>query len=334
MENTDYSYINGRLKAMDTKMLTANTVERMIDAQSAEEAYRALNDLTFISGVIGEHGVDEFQTVLTKATERMLGLIKRMAPYSEVANFLYLKYDFHNLKIALKARLVKHGYADVEHALINIGTLSVEQWEQFLLEGSIPPLTKDMHEAIEEASKAYEKTENPQLVDMFVDKNYLEEMLLLAEKLQSQLTIGYVKHLIDLTNLKTFIRCKELKKEENYFESVTLHGGYIALETFTESYKKSYEELRGALEQRMHSTDLVAVLDEFIKEGTLLSSEKKMSELLHEYMQVSSRMPFGPEYVFTFFWKFENHMQVLRTILVGKLNQLTNEEISKHVLSI
>ena len=306
----------------------------MIEADSADDAFRVLNDLIFVSGNMGDYTASDFQKVLTASTKKMAQLIAKMAPYPEVAKFLWLKYDFHNLKAALKARLTERGYADIEHALVDLGSLPAEKWELFVLEGKIPPLTKGMHDTLEDASKQYEKTKDPQIVDLIVDKHYLEEMLLMAKKLNSPLTVDYLKRLIDLTNLRTFIRCKELKKEEAYFESVLLKGGHISFDVFMESYKKSYEDLKLALEQKMYSKDLIIVLDEFIKEGALLLAEKKMSELLQEFMEESRRISFGPEPVFTFFWRFENHMQILRTILIGKLNSLPAEEIHKYVLSL
>lgn len=331
---TDYAYIIGRLRALETRLPTVNIVERMIEAGSAEESFRVLNDLTFVSGSIGEHGVEDFQIVLTKATQKMIRLLAKMSPSSDINPFLWLKYDFHNLKITLKARLAGHGYADVSHALIDLGTLTPEAWELFILEGKIPPLTQEMQNTIKEASSQYEKTSDPRMVDQIVDKHYLEEVLSMAKAFKSPLTMGYVQRLIDLTNLKTFIRCKELKKDQAYFEAVLLHGGRVALSVLIENYSKGYEELKQVLERKMHSEELATSLDEFLKSKTFLSVEKKASQLLQHYMEESKKMSFGPEPVFAFFWKFENHMQILRTILVGKLNQLPVDDIHKHVLSL
>ncbi len=333
-DRANYAYIVGRLRALETRLPTVNVVERMIEADSADSAFRVLNDLTFVSGSIGEHTVDEFQTVLTKATQKMVRLLSKMSPYPETLKFLWLKYDFHNLKVTLKARLVGHGYADVEHALVDLGTLSAEEWEHYVLEGKMPHLTKGMHDTLDDAAKQYEKTKDPQIVDLIVDKHYLEEVLKMAELFDSPLTIGYLKRLIDLTNLKTFIRCKELNKEDSYLEAILLSGGRVSTSVMLDSYRKGYEELKSLLEQKMHCDELAVALDQFIKEKTLLATEKKISELLQNYMDESKKMSFGPEPVFAFFWRFENHMQILRTILVGKRNQLSNEDIHKHVLTL
>lgn len=330
----DYAYIVGRLRALETKFITSNLVERMIEANSAEEAFRVLNDITFLSGSIGDFTSSEFQRVLADGLKKMANLISKMAPNLDVIKFLWLKYDFHNLKVSLKARLTQRGYADVSHALVDLGTLSAEEWEHFVLEGKVPALTKGMHDTIEDARRQYEKTEDPQIVDLIVDKHYLEEMLAASKAFESELTVGYLKRLIDLNNLKSFMRCKELNKTQDYFESILLHGGRVPHFVLTDSYKKGYEELKQVLDQKMHSEELAQVLDEFKKENALLAAEKKINELLQAYMDESKKMPFGPEPVFTFFWKFENHLQILRTILVGKLNRLPNEDIHKHVLSI
>ncbi len=191
-----------------------------------------------------------------------------------------------------------------------------------------------MHQAMDDAKAVFEEAQDPQIVDLIVDKHYLEEMLSLAKKLDSVLTIKYVKKLIDFINLKSFIRCKELDKEKKYFKSIILDNGHLHNENFIKNYSKSYEELKGILEKKMYSDDIVRILDEFLTKKSLLPVEKRSSELLQEFMKESSRIPFGPEPVFAFFWKFENHLQILRTVLVGKLNQLPTEEIREHVLTV
>lgn len=330
----DYAYIVGRLRALETKFITSNLVERMIEASSPEEAFRVLNDITFLSGSIGDFTAPEFQKVLTEGLKKMARLITKMTPNQKVVKFLWLKYDFHNLKVSLKARLTERGYEDIRHALVDLGTHSAEEWEQFVLEGRVPPLTAGMQDTIKDAVRQYEETNDPQVVDLIVDKHYLEEMLVAAHNFKSTLTVGYLVRLIDLTNLKTFIRCKELDKDKEYFEGVLLRGGRVSHSVLLDSYQKGYDELMQVLERKMHSEELVLTLEEFKKEGTLLSAEKRITELLQIFMDESKKMPFGPEPVFTFFWKFENHMQVLRTILVGKLNSLPKEDIHKHVLSL
>ena len=169
----EYAYIVGRLRALETRLMTPNLVERMVEAKSAQDAYRVLNDITFLSGSMGEPEVEEFQTVLLKGLQKMQRLFAKMAPYPEILNFLWLKYDFHNLKVILKARLTERGYEDVEHALMDMGNRRKDEWDDYIGSGKIEPLTDQMLQTIQDATEHYEKHQDPQMVDLIVDSHYL-----------------------------------------------------------------------------------------------------------------------------------------------------------------
>ena len=324
----------GRLRALETRLLNASLLERMIDAPAADDAYRVFNDLTFLCGCISEHKVNEFQIVLNKSLQKMVRLYMRMAPYKNHLNLLWLKYDFHNLKVILKARLTKRGFPDVEHTLIDIGTRPIDEWEHYLLEGKAPVLTSDMEKAIKDATQIFKKTNDPQSIDLVMDKHYMEEALKFVEHLDSDLIKKYLQQLIDFTNLKTFIRCKELKRDQQYFESILIVGGQLNLSIFTDAFDKDYEILRQTLEQKIGGDKLVLVLNQYLQKNSLLDAEKKINALLQILLDETKKMPFGPDPVFAFFWKFENHLQILRIILVGKLNGLPGKEIRENVLLI
>lgn len=328
MSNNDYAYIVGRVRALETQLLNQTLLERVLDAKNADEAFRVLNDHPLIADHIGDLSVKDYQKVFLSSLKAIQKLIHEMAPRKNVMNFLWYKYDFHNLKVVLKARLMEHGYADIEHALINVGLHSLENWEKVLFEGRSLDLIPGVTPAIQEATEFYEKSKDPQTVDLIIDQYYLNELLKLAEEMKSPMTIDYVVRLIDITNARTFVRCKELKKDRVYFEKVIIKGGSIYPETFLSAYEKGYDELRGILERCPHMSDLAEALESVKKDKSLLMLETKILENLQKFMKESQRESFGPEPVFAFFYKFENHLQILRTILIGKLNKLEVKEIA------
>jgi V/A-type H+-transporting ATPase subunit C len=328
MSNTDYSYIVGRVRALETQLLNQTLLERVLDAKNADEAFRVLNDYPLLSDHIGDLKVDDYQKVFLAGLKDIQRIIHEMAPHKGVMNFLWYKYDFHNLKVVLKARLMEHGYADIKHALIDMGLHSLENWEKVLFEGRSLDLIPGVAFAIKEATEAYEKSKDPQVVDLIVDQYYLDELNKLADEMESPLVQAYVFRLIDITNVRTFVRCKELKKDRAYFEKVIAKGGSVYPETFINAYDKGYDELHGILEKRPHMADLTEALDNVKKDKSLLALETKILENLQGFMKESQRKSFGPEPVFAFFYKFENHLQILRTIFIGKLNKLEVKEIA------
>ena len=158
--------------------------------------------------------------------------------------------------------------------------------------------------------------------------------MLHSSRWKSKLTADYVVRLIDITNVRTFIRCKELKKDSSYFEKVVVKGGLLPLDIILDAYDKGYDDLRVILERDPKFSGLAEALEAVKKEKSLLALEIKVLENLQNFMKLAQQESFGPEPVFAFFFKFENHLQVLRTVLIGKLNKLEVKEISVSLPSL
>ncbi|PIZ71911.1 hypothetical protein COY07_04065 [Candidatus Peregrinibacteria bacterium CG_4_10_14_0_2_um_filter_43_11] len=331
---SNYAYIVGRVRALETQMLDQNNLERLIDAPRAEDAFRVLNDLPLVTESMGDHGVRDFQKILLESLKSLKGMLIQMAPYPEVLNFLWHKYDFHNLKVVLKAKFMEYGYADIEHALINIGTIPLSDFEGYLLEDSKINLGADLPTVIKHARVAYEKTPNPQIVDLEIDHYYLSVLQRIVSSTNSSLLSAYLVNLIDASNLLTFIRCHELKRELPYLKQMLFDGGRISLELFISAFERGYDELKQILEPRMYTENLVFILEAFMEDRNLLMAEKKMMEGQQQFMQEAQKIAFGPEPVFAFYWRFENHLQIIRTVLVAKLNRSPSNDLRKQVLAL
>jgi V/A-type H+-transporting ATPase subunit C len=333
-DNSKYAYIVGRLRALDTKMLNPSMLERLMEAPGAAEVFRSLNDLPLVTDSLGDYEVQDFSKVLTAALQGIKELLIQMAPYPEVLNFLWHKYDFHNLKVALKAKVTGHGYEDVSHALTDLGTISMEAWQGFVLEDKKLPLDGNVDKKISQIKELYEKEANPQIINVIVDQHYLETLKNISDRIGSRMIDTYLKRMIDFSNLRAFIRVTEIKKDRSFLEKLLLRGGFVKTDLYLNSFERGYDELRQALERPIGSDDLSVALERFTEDKMLISAEKQAYSLQQSFMAKSGTISFGPEPVFGFFWKFENHMLILRAILVGKLNGLSNETITSNVLAL
>ena len=333
-DNSKYAYIVGRLRALDTKMLNVTMLERLMEAPGASEVFRSLNDLPLVTGSLDDYEEQDFAKVLTDSVREMKALLIQMAPYPELLDFLWYKYDFHNLKVCLKAKVTGHGYEDVSHALTDLGTLNMEAWQGFVLEDKSLPLDGQINKKIAQIKEIYEKEADPQVINTVVDQHYLESLGRIAGNMGSPMITDYVKRMTDFSNLRAFIRIMELKKDRPVLEKLLLSGGFVKPDVYLNSFERGYDELRQALEKPIGSDDLSRTLEKFMEDKTLMSAERQVFRLQQEFMAKSNTVTFGPEPVFAFFWRFENHMMVIRAIMVGKLNGLSNDLISNHVLAL
>lgn len=333
-DNSKYAYIVGRLRALETQMIDQNALERLLDAPGASESFRVLNDLPLVAGSLNEYGVQDFSKVLQGAQMEVKQLLLDMMPYTEVLDFLWYKYDFHNLKVILKAKLSGQDYQEVGHALSTLGTISVERWQRHLMEGEKIELADALPKVVRIIEEDYEKNQDITIISSILDQHYLEQLSKIADSMNSPLISSYLRRLIDFSNLISFIRVTETKKDEVVLTRTLVKGGNIPYRVFKDAYGRSHEDLLQVLEKKIGGEDLALSLSNFINHKMLISAEKKVQELQQEFMNKSKQISFGPEPVFSFFWRFENHMMIIRAILIGKLNGLSKETIQSHVLSI
>lgn len=93
-----FLYQNAQIKSRESKLLTQQGVQRLLDASDAKEASRALAELGF--GTDGEN----FDVVFKRAEEENVALLKEMNEGGALDAFL-IENDYINLKFCSKRTL-------------------------------------------------------------------------------------------------------------------------------------------------------------------------------------------------------------------------------------
>ena len=152
-------------------------------------------------------------------------------------------------------------------------------------------------------------------------------MLKEAEKTENQFLIGYVKLLIDILNVTTFVRLRQIGKPWTFFQKVFLEGGNMAENLFISSYEENYQQL----------TDKFAPygFGEIIEKGAAHVKSTGMYSLLEklcdnkriEYIKDAKFVSFGLEPAAAFLIAKESESKNLRMILTGKISGTSKEVI-------
>ena len=106
----DYSYASGLIRAKETKLLTDSQYARMLDASSAEEAYKVLTDAGYGLGSGSTHSVFAFEQLLADEMKKCFMLLEEIAPKADVIRIFQKRYDYFNIKVLLKAELSGRTY--------------------------------------------------------------------------------------------------------------------------------------------------------------------------------------------------------------------------------
>ena len=132
-----FLYQNAQIKSRESKLLTQQGVQRLLDASDAKEASRALAELGF--GTDGEN----FDVVFKRAEEENVALLKEMNEGGALDAFL-IENDYINLKILLKAYVAGTN----AQTFAPNGLFDVEALQTAIETGEVAALPRQMQEVL------------------------------------------------------------------------------------------------------------------------------------------------------------------------------------------
>jgi V/A-type H+/Na+-transporting ATPase subunit C len=340
MDSTLFAQSSSWIRVLETKLLNENELERMVLAKDARDAYKILNETDYSSHVGDIEKLESFQEVINAGLKDTKELIMRIAPENWVFNILWFRYDFHNLKVLLKAKYSGKEFAEVENFLLHFGAIPTEKLKKYIFgnEDVSFGIEQDYEVYIKEsvalAKMDYEKDEDPQMIDIVLDKRLCKIMNDIALRSGNAFLIKLTKKYIDLKNIELFIRLKIQKRDESLLLKGFINRGYLETYRFVDSFRKDVSDFS----ESMKHTDYGDIIREAIKgyedEKSFVKLDKLTYDHFTDYIQQAKRIAFGPEPVFAYFWAKKNNALVIRSVMVGKLNNIAPENIRKIIRTL
>ncbi|NLM47170.1 MAG: V-type ATP synthase subunit C [Firmicutes bacterium] len=333
MLNVDrYAYAVGRIKVMETRLLDRDRIERMVEAKSAEEALKVLSESEYSDYLAELADVHEYEKILSAELLRIYRELRLLSPEEKIIAFFARKYDYHNLKVLFKAAHLKEQRPEL--LLPGLGNIPLEELVRAVSENDFRNLPLRMQEAAQKlVAKFAEDGFDPQLVDLWLDQALYAELADDVRKRKNKYLRDYFTSLVDLTNIKTFLRVRRLQRSKNFLAAVLLPGGSLDLLTML--------DLSDPLEvilDRLASTPYAQVVAEgvqlFQQTDTLTRYEKLADNFLLERVRQAKYVTLGPEPVIGYLLAKENEIKIIRIVLTGKINRLPVEEIRERLRDV
>lgn len=321
IKDTDYLFSTARVRSVEKNMLTRERAEKMIDAKTTSDALRVLDDIGYGHG---SEAVDpnNYEELLTEEHKKTYDFITSIAPELEHFNMFLFPYDYHNLKVIMKAEYLG---IDASDSLVDTGSIDLKVLKFSVKERDFSALTENMEKALKEIIETFPKTNDPQLIDIILDKYCYDEMLSSAEKTKSDFIINYVKMQIDTINLKTYVRLKKMNKSWDFFTKVFLHGGNIHEQVFIKSYDEPFEKFAEQLSAYDYKEKFLEGTSALVDTGMFTTLEKLLDNKLIQYIKNAKYVPFGIEPLVGYLLAKDNEIKIARIILAGKLAGISPE---------
>lgn len=316
-----YGFAVGRIRVLEMRLLSPNRLARLVEADF-DEALNILDEVEIGDYLKGAKVAGEVDADLTRYLRDFYDFLRGILPQnSYLMDFFLCRYDFHNLKVLLKAG--KFGIGE-EGFLPGLGDIDEGDLRAGL--GDPARLPSPYQELVLGVSAA---ELSPQELDTIVDSLFLAHRLKLAELENSVFVEEYVRASIDLANLKVIVRSRNLEKSGEFIEGALVSGGHIKKKLLVRMYAGTPEKMMMELEGNRHAAKLLPLVEGMDDVVRLTDFDRRADDYLMDIVKRARRISIGVEPIFAYVRARENEVTIIRILLMGKLHNLPPVQIEK-----
>jgi V/A-type H+-transporting ATPase subunit C len=139
----------------------------------------------------------------------------------------------------------------------------------------------------------------------------------------------YIMHAIDMHNIKTFLRLRVLAEPQEVLAEKLIEEGFIKKDFFLRLYSQDLLLFLAGLEyvhKRESIINYAYFLQESIqklqKDNSFVSLEKAINDFLVRILKPAKYLSFGPEPLLAYYFAKVNEINLMRMIILAKLNNL------------
>ncbi len=309
----DYIFACARVRGNERNLLTREKLNVMIEARSMEDACKVLQEAGYGDGET--ISPLSYERVLEQETERVYDFINSIAPGSEEMAIFRYPFDYHNLKVLLKAEFLGISPRGI---LMTGGTIAPDVMTMLVKERGYTAMTPHMRVAIEECVDTHARTKDPQCIDLICDRECYADICEVAEKSGNRFVRGYVALLIDTINLKTFVRAKKMNQPWSFFGNVYLPGGDIGEKVFVAGYDEPFHQFAARLTPYALAGAAEGGGAGLKENGSFTSLEKLCDDALMRYIRDAKYISFGVEPLIAYVVAKQMEIKSVRIILMGR----------------
>jgi V/A-type H+-transporting ATPase subunit C len=327
--DTEYAYAVARIRAVGKKLLDKSGIDRMVDAKTAEDALKVLIDIDYGYSSGDLISAYEYERLLKEESKKVFTLLRDIAPQPEIFDLFLQSNDYHNLKVILKSEFL--GNEDNSNILLDSATIPVNKLKIMVRERKLSEMPGIMRNAVEECIESFNRTGDPQVIDLILDRANYSQMVKNAAEIKNDFLIDLVKIMIDLANIKTFLRVRSMKKSWDFLQKVLLPGGRIERGTFVKMLQDSLDNAVNILKFTPYDKVCEEGIADYQKNGSMSKFEKLADNFITKYVRKALFINLGVEPLIAYLIAKEVEIRNARIIMVGKINGISNEIIRERL---
>ncbi len=319
IKSEDFLFITGRIRSLERGLLGRERLERMIEAKTDEDAVKILQDCGYQEALNAE---PDLESALSRFRRELFESFGTSIPVPAVLDVFRLKYDFHNIKTAIKAAAVDY---DASRLYIDAGTIPVKRLLAAIPDGKDPEIPAEIGAAIAEASETLARTGDPQMADFDLDRAMFARQARIAVETGSEFLLGYVRLCADASNLRSLSRARRLGRGRDILRFALSKEGTVETEKLLDA---AQEDLPGLFPGALSAAANAAANGE-----AMSAVDRLCDDALMAYIRDARRVIYGEEPVIGYIAARESEMMQIRIVMAGRAAGLAPEQIRERLRS-
>jgi len=324
----DYAYAAARIRAIEIKLFDKSRYDRMLEAPSADEAFKMLSEAEYGFGSGNADNVYSFEALLVEEMKKCYSLLYEIAPQVELIKAFQRRHDFFNLKVLLKAEF---SCQEAPNILMDIGTIEKENLKRIVTERKFSELSTVMRKSVEEIYDVFSKTQDPQMVDLLLDKASYHQLIIDLKAIQSPFLHRLAETMVDVTNIKMFIRARLINKAWDFIQKLILDGGIISGKVFLENSDKSIDSFIDDVHFTQYGDVVYNGWELFRTKKNISGLERLLDDYLMKFISEAKMVLMGVEPLVAYLFAKETEIRNVRIIMTGKINRLPADLIRERL---
>jgi V/A-type H+-transporting ATPase subunit C len=179
--------------------------------------------------------------------------------------------------------------------------------------------------------------------DLFcvIESDGLGQSLKKCQVVHSKFLRDYLMHALDMHNIKTFLRLYFLKEPEEKLQSAIAGQGFIPEGVFLNCYHQDLPVFLNRLEFAHKGSQIInyaLFLEEPIQKikqnNSFVALEKAINDFLIQILKPAKYLSSGPEPLLGYYFAKVNEMNLMRLIILAKLNDLPKDLVKERLNSV
>lgn len=321
----EYVFADAYITSFAKNLMSWNDMIRLASCKNLQSAETVLQEFGYReSEELSGGDIDGF---IKREQESLHDMIYSTVPSHEELAVYFLPSDYHNVKVCLKSEFLD--MEPPEYMLMATGLESSRKTAGMIKERNYAFMPPEMKQAVAEAADLFGRGGDPQEIDIIMDKACFSQIADAAEKSGDDFLIGFVRLQIDINNIKSFMRLRQIGKAWPFFQKVFLEQGNISSRLLVTAYEEPYTQIAEKLEPYGFKNVMAEGGRSISETGDFSIFERLCDNCLMEYCRKAKYETFGPAPIAGYMYGKMTELSNLRVILTGIFIGSGQEQINE-----